>query len=257
MNPMSWRAILAGLFLPIMLDASAPTPPPGDMQIFLLVGQSNMAGRGAVEAEDREPHPRVFMLNKELTWVPAVDPIHFDKPERIGTGLGKTFGAIIADTRPGTVIGLVPAAFGGSALDEWKPGLPHYDNAVARAREALKHGKLAGILWHQGESDRAPDKAANYAERFASFIRQLRADLGRPDAPVVVGEIGRFCPNEGPVNEQIRRLPFMVRRCTLVSTEGLAGRPEEPEVVHFETAAFRELGRRYADAWLKATDGHR
>jgi hypothetical protein len=248
MNPMPWRAMLAGLFLTALITAAAQTPST-DMQIFLLVGQSNMAGRGAVEAEDKVPHPRVFMLNKDLAWVPAVDPLHFDKPERIGTGLGKTFGALVADARPGVVIGLVPAAFGGSALDEWKPGLPHYDNAVARAREALKHGKLAGILWHQGESDRNPEKAADYAERFASFIRQLRADLGRPDAPVVVGEIGRFCPNEGPVNEQIRKLPFMVRRCALVSTEGLEGRPEQPEVLHFVTPAFRELGRRYAAAW--------
>jgi len=249
MNPTPWRVVLAGLFLSVMLPAVAQTPP-GDMRIFLLVGQSNMAGRGTVEAQDKAPHPRVFMLNKELAWVPAADPIHFDKPERIGTGLGKTFGEIVAEARPDDVIGLVPAAFGGSALEEWKPGLPHYDNAVARAKEALKHGKLAGILWHQGESDRAPDKAASYAERFAAFISRLRADLGAADVPVVVGEIGRFCPNEGPVNEQIRRLPLMVRRCALVSTEGLAGRPEEPEVLHFETPAFRELGRRYAKAWL-------
>jgi hypothetical protein len=226
---------------------------PVPMKIFLLIGQSNMAGRGAVEAEDQVPHPRVWVLNRELAWVPAVDPLHFDKPERIGTGPGKTFGAVIAEAHPGQPIGLVPAAFGGSALDEWKPGLPHYDNAVARTREALKGGELAGILWLQGESDRAPDKAATYAERFAAFIARLRTDLGATTVPVIVGEIGRFCPDEGPVNEQIRRLPFMVRRCALVSSEGLPGRPEEPEVVHFESPGYRELGRRYAAAWKKLT----
>ncbi len=252
MNPTFWRVALAGLFLAVSNIMPAQNPnPPKDMKIFLLVGQSNMAGRGTVEASDREAHPRVFMLNQELAWVPAVDPIHFDRPERIGTGLGKTFGTIVAEANPEAVVGLVPAAFGGSALDEWKRGQPHYENAVARAKEALKHGSLAGILWHQGESDRAPDKAATYAERFATFINHLRSDLGRPDVPVVVGEIGRFCPNEGPVNAQIRRLPTMVRRCALVSSEGLAGRPEEPEVLHFVTPAFRELGRRYAKAWLE------
>jgi hypothetical protein len=224
---------------------------PADMKIFLLIGQSNMAGRGAVEAEDKTPHPRVFVLNKELAWVPAVDPLHFDKPERIGTGLGKTFGAVIADAQPGATIGLVPAAFGGSALDEWKPGSPHYVNAVARAKEALKRGQLAGILWHQGESDRAPDKAATYTDRFVKFIARLRADLGAENVPVIVGEIGRFCPNERPVNDAIRRLPDIVPHCALVSAEGLAGRPEEPEVLHFESPGFRELGRRYAKAWLE------
>ena len=255
------RALAACLLLMTASTASAQTPPapspskgPENMQIFLLIGQSNMAGRGQVEAEDKVPHPRVFVLNKELAWVPAVDPLHFDKPERIGTGLGKTFGAVIADARPGAVIGLVPAAFGGSALDEWTPGSPHYVSAVARAKEALKRGRLAGILWHQGESDRAPAQVATYPDRFVKFIARLRADLGAPDVPVIVGEIGRFCPNEGPVNAAIGRLPALVPRCALVSSEGLPGRPEEPEVLHFESPGFRELGRRYADAWLKLSN---
>lgn len=250
------RALTACLLLMTAIHASSQTAP-AEMMVFLLIGQSNMAGRGKVEAEDRAPHPRVLVLNKELAWVPAVDPLHFDKPERIGTGLGKTFGAAIADANPDTVIGLVPAAFGGSALDEWAPGSPHYVNAVARAREALKRGRLAGILWHQGESDRAPDRTATYADRFGKFIEQLRADLGAPDVPVIVGEIGRFCPNEGPVNAAIRSLSARVPHCGLVSSEGLPGRPEEPEVLHFESPGFRELGHRYAAAWKKlTTNGH-
>ncbi len=256
MNPAPLRVLSACLLLMTAFSASAQTPSkgPADMKIFLLIGQSNMAGRGQVEAEDRAPHPRVFVLNQELAWVPAVDPLHFDKPERIGTGLGKTFGAVVADANPGAVIGLVPAAFGGSALDEWAPGAPHYVNAVARAKEALKRGRLAGILWHQGESDRAPDKAASYADRFEKFIARLRADLGAPEVPVIVGEIGRFCPNEAPINAALRRLPSRVPRCGLVSSEGLTGRPEEPEVLHFESPGFRELGRRYAKAWLELSN---
>ncbi len=249
MNPTPRRALAVCLFLGLA-SASFAQAIPDNMQIFLLIGQSNMAGRGTVEAQDKVPHPRVFMLTKELAWVPAVDPLHFDKPERIGTGLGKTFGMVVADNAPEAVIGLVPAAFGGSALDEWKPGQPHYVNAVARARAALKHGRLAGILWHQGESDRKPEQVATYVARFAAMIAQLRADLDSQDVPVIVGEIGHFCPNEGPINAQIRRLPAMVPHCGLVTTEGLEGRPEQPETVHFIAPAFRELGRRYAAAWL-------
>lgn len=249
-TPLSCPSLAVAVSLGLLPVTVLPANP-GNMQIFLLIGQSNMAGRGSVEAEDKVPHPRVFMLTKELAWVPAVDPLHFDKPERIGTGLGKTFGAIVADARPSASIGLVPAAFGGSALDEWMPGSPLYVNAVTRVKVALQHGQLAGILWHQGENDRASDRAATYAGRFKMFIAQLRADLGAADVPVIVGEIGRFCPNEGPVNAAIRQLPGLVPHCALVSTEGLAGRPEEPEVLHFETAAFRELGRRYAKAWLE------
>lgn len=220
---------------------------PENMQIFLLIGQSNMAGRGAVEAPDLVPHPRVFMLTRELGWAPAVDPMHFDKPERIGTGLGKTFGAVLADADPAAVIGLVPAAFGGSALDEWTPGSPHYVNAVARTREALKHGRLAGILWHQGEADSAPEKAATYVVRFAKLIAHLRADLDAQEVPVVVGETGRFRPDGAVINAAIAGLPQFVPHCGFVTTEGLADKGDK---IHFDSPAFRELGRRYAAAWL-------
>ena len=217
------------------------------MQIFLLIGQSNMAGRGAVEAEDKAPHPRVFMLTKELAWVPAVDPMHFDKPTIIGTGLGKTFGAVVSDADPAAVIGLVPAAFGGSALDEWTPGSPHYVNAVARAKEALKHGQLAGILWHQGEADSKPELAATYAVRFAKLIAHLRADLDAQEVPVIVGETGRFRPDGAAINAVLAKLPDFVPHCAFVSAEGLADKGDK---IHFDSPSFRELGRRYAAAWL-------
>lgn len=220
--------------------------PAENMKIFLLIGQSNMAGRGKVEAEDQRAHPRVFMLTKDLAWMPAIDPMHFDKPERIGTGLGKTFGAIVAESEPGATIGLVPAAFGGSALDEWKPGAPHYVAAVARAKAALKHGQLAGILWHQGESDRARELVATYPGRFAAMVAQLRADLGAPDVPVVLGEIGRFCDDQAGINAALVEATRLTPRAALVTTEGLA---DQGDKLHFDSASFRELGRRYARAW--------
>ena len=238
---------LAGPFLVMTLVAFAQ-PKPDNMQLFLLIGQSNMAGRGHVEPPDKVPHPRVFMLTKELAWVPAVDPVHFDKPERIGVGLAKTFGAVVADADPAAVIGLIPAAFGGSALDEWTPGAPHYVNAVNRAKEAMKHGKLVGILWHQGESDSAPDKAATYGARFAKMIAQLRADLGAENVPVIVGETGRFRSDGAAVNAALATVPQNVPRCAFVSAEGLT---DQGDKLHFDAASNRELGRRYAKAWLE------
>src|SRR5262245_25069657 len=99
--PRQWlRTVCATLLaLTSMMPLFADIPP-ADMKIFLLIGQSNMAGRGKVEEQDRTPHARVFMLNKEMAWVPAVDPVHFDKPERIGTGLTKTFGIVVAEADP-------------------------------------------------------------------------------------------------------------------------------------------------------------
>src|SRR5687768_14861689 len=47
--------------------------------LYLLIGQSNMAGRGVVEEADKVPHPGVLVFTKENAWAPAVDPLHFDK----------------------------------------------------------------------------------------------------------------------------------------------------------------------------------
>jgi hypothetical protein len=249
---MSPRLSLALAFVAGVMNLGAVAAvKPENMQLFLLIGQSNMAGRGHVGPDDQVPHPRVFMLTKELAWVPAVDPIHFDKPERIGAGLAKTFGAVIADADPGAVIGLIPAAFGGSALDEWAPGQPHYVNAIARAKEAMKHGRLAGILWHQGESDSAPEKAATYAARFAKMIAQLRADLGAENVPVIVGETGRFRPDGAAINAVLATLPTRVPKCAFVSAEGLGDLGDH---LHFDTPALHEFGRRYAKAWLGLKD---
>ncbi len=246
MTPAPLRAVAVCLLLSLLAVASAQAAPE-NLKIFLLIGQSNMAGRGPVEPQDKTPHARVFMLTKDLAWVPAADPMHFDKPERIGVGPGKAFGIAVAEAEPDAVIGLVPAAFGGSALDEWAPGQPHYVNAVARAKEALKHGRLAGILWHQGESDSAPEKAATYTVRFAKMIAQLRADLDAQDVPVIVGETGRFRADGAVINAALSHLPEFVPHCSFVSSEGLTDKGDK---LHFDAPSARELGRRYAAAWL-------
>ena len=67
------------------------------MHLFLLAGQSNMAGRGEVEAQDRATHPRIWMLDRHGQWVPAADPLHFDKPVA-GVGPGLAFARVLVET---------------------------------------------------------------------------------------------------------------------------------------------------------------
>ncbi len=229
-----------------MALAAADKTAPKDMMLFLLIGQSNMAGRGPIEAQDEVPHPRVFVQTKALTWAPAIDPLHHDKPALVGVGLGSTFGRVIAEENPHAAIGLIPAALGGTSLDEWKAGGKLYSDAVARAKEAMKSGKLAGILWHQGENDATEKKAGTYVERFAVMIAQLRKDLGAGDVPVVIGELGTFFADGGDLNAVLPEIPKRVARCALVSAEGLSDKGDK---IHFSTPAYRELGRRYARAW--------
>lgn len=226
--------------------------------LFLLVGQSNMAGRGVIEPQDLEPQPRVLMLSKDGAWVPAVAPLHFDKPDVVGVGLGRTFGSEIAKAAPDVTVGLIPCAVGGSPIAAWEPGVYYqptdshpYDDALRRARLAMQHGTLRGILWHQGESDAQPELAAVYEDKLHALVARFREALDAPDVPFIAGQMGQFA--ERPWDDDKRRvdaahraLPEKVPHCAFVSSDGLAHKGDE---VHFDTPSYRELGRRYAVAY--------
>src|SRR5690349_2667015 len=184
-----------------------------DMLVFLLIGQSNMAGRGKpLEQVDQTPHPRVQMLSKEKTWRPAVDPLHSDKPTVAGVGLGLTFGKAVAEALPERTIGLVPAAFGGSAISEWAAEGKHYKNAIERAKAALEAGTLAGILWHQGESDSKPELAKLYQTKLDDLVARLRTDLAAPEVPFIAGTLAenRQTESDAMINAALRSLPNRV-----------------------------------------------
>jgi hypothetical protein len=243
----------------ILLFAGALAMFGQEMDLFLLIGQSNMAGRGVIEAEDKVAHPRVLTLTKEETWAPAVEPIHFDRPDRLGTGLGRTFGIVLAEMAPSRKIGLIPAAMGGSSLDEWTVGGKLYSDAVRRAKAAMKNGKLRGILWHQGEADCPKlELVRSYQSRWLIVMAALRAELG--DVPIVVGELGQFLYTREKndyamarlVNEQLAMLAVNGKRVAFVSSQGLG---HKGDVLHFDSAGLREFGRRYAHAFLTLDGG--
>jgi len=253
-----WIRLVALVFVsglgPAGSNAAENAPAPGELQLFLLIGQSNMSGRGAIEPPDREVIPGVSTLDKDLAWVPAIDPIQLEKIS--GVSMGRTFGRTLVTANPALAIGLIPSAVGSSSLAMWGRGGELYENAVRRTRAALKSGRLRGILWHQGEGDGIiePD-ALTYGVRWTAFISALRADLGAPDVPVVVGELCRsiYHRPDGKtkfalqVNEQLALLSFTVPHCGFVSSEGLTDKGDH---VHFDAASQRELGRRYALAFL-------
>lgn len=241
---------------------SVALPPKESFHLYLLVGQSNMAGRGTVTPADTVPSERVLMLNKAGQWVPAVDPMHFDKPVA-GVGLGRTFALTVAAKTPGVTIGLIPCAVGGSPLDVWVPGAFYeptkshpWDDALRRARQALAAGTLKGILWHQGESDATPTLAPAYEGKLHDLIARLRRELNAPTVPFIAGQLGKFpdAPWDDArtrIDRVHRDLPAKVPRTAFVSSEGLQHKGDK---VHFDADSYRTLGLRYAEAYLKIAD---
>lgn len=229
-----------------------------DFHLYLLIGQSNMAGRGQVEPQDREIHPRVFMLDKAGKWAPAADPLHFDKPIA-GVGPGLAFGRIMADRDSSIRVGLIPCAAGGSPISVWKHGgfweqtnSKPYDDAIERTRIAIKDGVLKGILWHQGESDSNEKDAELYEDRLVELINTLRKELKAPDVPFIAATLGDFVVEGNPharvVNEALRRIPQQVKNAACVDSSGLEHKGDN---VHFSAESARELGRRYSKAMIR------
>ncbi len=238
------------------IAADAPKLPAKEkFHLYLLIGQSNMAGRGALDEEAAAPHQRVLKLTKENTWAPATEPLHFDKPIA-GVGLGSSFARVMAEANPAVTIGLIPCAVGGTPLSRWQKGGDLYKQAVVRARIAMNDGTLAGILWHQGENDAGQGEslAKSYGERLAGMIADLRAELGAPGAPFVAGKLGEFLqpvtrdgkPNHWQlVNEHLAALPGKVANTAVAESSDLKAKSDQ---VHFDTPSLREFGRRYARA---------
>ncbi len=241
--------------------AAVTLPTKERFHLFLLVGQSNMAGRGKIEPQDQQIHPRILMLSKHGTWVPAVDPLHFDKSVA-GVGLGRTFALQLITDDPKITVGLIPCAVGGSPIDSWQPGQFYpptashpWDDAMLRARMAQKSGLLKGILWHQGESDSNQELAAGYQFKLDDLIVRMRTELQVPDAPFIVGQMGQFAERpwdefRRTVDQAHQTLPTRVLRTAFVNSEGLQHKGDQ---VHFNSAAYRELGRRYASAYWAIT----
>lgn len=237
-----------------------PDTEQADFDVYLLIGQSNMAGRGSLSGfEPETPDAHVLMLDKHGKWAQAADPLHFDKPTMVGVGPGLSFGKAMAAQDKGHIIGLVPAAVGGTEIAKWVPGAydahtkTHpYDDAIARARTAMKTGHLKGILWHQGESDSHAGKVEKYQGALTELATNLRRDLDAPDVPFIVGGLGEYLAEKQPQSVTITAIlkdaPFYIPNTGYVSAKGLTHRGDG---VHFNANSARVLGKRYADKLIQ------
>ena len=245
-----------------VVSANRQAAPTAGMQLFLLAGQSNMAGRGDVADQDRTAHPRVWMFSRDMQWASAVEPMHFDKPIA-AVGPGRAFGVAVAEASPDIAVGLIPTAVGGSPITAWQPGVLYpetgaypWDDAVRRTRAAMPQGALRAILWHQGESDGNDDAAAPlYEARLRSLIARFRAEFGDPTLPFIIGQLGRFEGKPWTVGYQRvdaahQRVAADVPNVRFVPSDGLRDKGDQ---LHFSADAAREFGRRYARAYLALT----
>lgn len=218
------------------------------MYSFLMVGQSNMAGRGFPCEVEKLPNEGIYVLRNGRWW-PMYVPVNPDRPQA-GINLMESFAAAFLRDHPGDTVGLIPCADGGTALDQWMPGGLLYDHAVMMAGLASRNSTLAGIVWHQGESDCGEDRYAIYEEKCGQILQSLRRDVGAPQMPVILGGLGDFLTKweKGDlhhyvdINEALRTMAEKLPNFGFASAEGLQANPDN---LHFSAPALREFGLRY------------
>jgi hypothetical protein len=184
-------------------------------RVYLLIGQSNMAGGAETEPADLVEDERIKVLGYDdcaqtgrvyNEWDTASPPLHSCWSN--GIGPGDYFAKTLIEALPaGDTIGLVPCAIPGVDIDFFVKGVVsarrneftippdnHWDSAydwvIERAQLAqAAGGVIDGIIFHQGESDSGEPNRSLWTDKVKGMVEDLRTDLGGVEFPFVAGEL--------------------------------------------------------------------
>ncbi len=262
------------LLLTFTTNASAEADP--NFYVFLCFGQSNMDGAGRIEQQDQTVNKRFQVLaamdmpslgREKGHWYPAVPPLC-----RATGGLGPAdyFGRTLVANLPEQVrVGVINVAIPGCKIELFEEdtfrtyaataptwmtnfinqyeGNP-YQTLVDMAKTAQKDGVIKGILLHQGESNPNDHEWPNKVKGiYDNLIEDL--NLRAEDVPLLAGETVN-ADQQGVcagMNEIIAELPETLPNSHVISS---AGCPHKGDRLHFNSAGYREFGKRYAETML-------
>jgi|SRR5690554_987719 hypothetical protein len=235
-------------------------PNPDSLYIFIMAGQSNMAGRGFVEPQDTLTYKRILTIDKSMKWIYAKEPLHFYEPSMTGLDCGMSFAKKLLDSIPeGISIAVIPCAVGGSSIEQWINnetfrGVTLLDNFKEKVGFAKDYGILKGIIWHQGESNAKSELIPKYSQRLDSLINAFRFLVKNDTLPIILGELGSYSkPTEkqmrwDSINTVIQDIAWKDKNIALVETGDLKHKGDN---VHFDSESQRILGERYAKKYLE------
>ncbi|MCX5656182.1 MAG: sialate O-acetylesterase [Planctomycetota bacterium] len=225
-----YATVIAAVGLLVVGQAWGAQAGKSPVKVFILAGQSNMEGQGAIHGHkkgtletlvkdpasaDRFKH----LVDRNGKWVVRNDVWcacghkgcltvgGFAAKGCIGPELG--FGWVVGDYLGNQVLLIKVAAGGTSLAQNWRPpssggtvgGM--YSKMITRVKEQLENLKtdfpeydgrgyeIAGFGWHQGWQDGCSQgMAAEYKKNMVNFIKDVRKDLGVPNLPFVIGGSG-------------------------------------------------------------------
>src|SRR5262245_51949303 len=169
--------------------ASGGSAAPPRLEVFVLAGQSNMAGRGGPLTLASPSNPRLLIWRTN-GWQIATDPLQLPANARDhspGIGPGMTFGLQLVKWQPDVQIGLIMCADGGSSIRAWLPDRPLYRQCLDQIHAAGT--RIAGVLFLQGESEAlTTEQAAAWLPDFTRVLATFSRDTHQ--APFMLGQIG-------------------------------------------------------------------
>ncbi len=237
-----------GLLLALLLQPSASW---AKDRLIIMAGQSNMMGRG-----------KTFNLPADYKTTPSnISFFYQGRPHKLAEfaffGPEVAFAHDVARAFPHDHIILVKQAATGSSIKQWQPGGALYSSLLRQIGFALDAypASVDAILWMQGESDARsqPQEANQYAARLSNLVRQLRTDVAAPQSLLLVGQINPEHPAflmTNSVRQQQQHLPQQLTNTTLISTDGLGKLPDR---IHYDAEGQIQLGKRFAQAYIKRT----
>lgn len=244
-------------YFPKSIESVEKVPDAENVWVFILAGQSNMAGRGMVEPQDTIPDERILTINPNGQLVLAKEPLHFYEPTRTGLDCGLSFGKTLIEHIPDSIsILILPTAIGGSSIEQWINDSNHRNvNLLSNFRDkveiAKKYGNLKAILWHQGESDANEEDIPQYQERLSTLIELFRTSADNETLPILIGELGSFSKNRDDwnrINQAIQDYSLKDDHTAVISTSDLKDIGDD---VHFNSEGQRIIGQRFAEMFIE------
>ena len=171
------------------------------------------------------------------------------------------FGCDMAPTDPTQVMAIVKISWGGTNLRvQWRPPSAGgttgdlYTNWVKFYHEALSkldpafEPEIAGMIWMQGESDTGDPAFANeYESNLTNFIKDIRAEVKKPNMPFVLATISKFDAWKAygdVVRAAEAKVAETVPHCATFPTDDYG----QCDPWHYDTPGMVSLGQRFARA---------
>ena len=260
------RIVVDGLEIIVAGSADEAIP---ELDIYLCIGQSNMAGRGSF-TDATADMTGIYLLNGANQFIPSparmsqYSNVASDSNDQYWIGPHYQF-ALDVHAATGRSIGMIVNARGGSGIESWVPSSTSttqcYSKTIARLKAALAYGKLKGILWHQG-CNQAYGSYCMDAKTYYAYINELvnglRKEVDDKDVWFIAGqlaEIGKDAEmhikfNQTVMNDNIKSA---VHNCDYVVSGDVTINPADP--IHWDYAGACLMGRRYAKKILSHVYG--